>query len=61
MSEGKQLNSTAKQILCNVYDYFENRKKKKRKGSVLPCWERRHLKLLIITSELLNTLQRRGN
>ena len=35
MPKGKRINSTSKQIICNVYDYFEN-ESKKRKGSVLP-------------------------
>ena len=34
MPKEKQLNSTAKQIICSVYDYFEN-ESKKCKGSVL--------------------------
>ena len=61
MPKGKRINSTSKQIICNVYDYFEN-ESKKRKGSVLPKLGRRHLKLLVITSELLNeSLGRREN
>ena len=35
MPKGKRINSTSKQIICNVYGYFEN-ESKKRKGSVLP-------------------------
>ena len=35
MPKGKRIDSTSKQIICNVYDYFEN-ESKKRKGSVLP-------------------------
>ena len=35
MPKGKRINSTSKQIICNVYDYFEN-ESKKHKGSVLP-------------------------
>ena len=35
MPKGKQINSTSKQIICNVYDYFEN-ENKKHKGSSLP-------------------------
>ena len=35
MPKGKRINSTSKQIICNVYDYFEN-ESKKRKGSMLP-------------------------
>ena len=34
-AERKANNSTAKQIICNAYDYFEN-ESKKRKGSALP-------------------------
>ena len=63
MPKGKRINSTSKQIICNVYDYFEN-ESKKHKGSVLPglSWGRRHMKLLVIASELLNeSLRRREN
>ena len=35
MPKGKRINSTSKQIICNVYDYSENESKKS-KGSVLP-------------------------
>ena len=35
MPKGRQINSTSKQIMCNVYDYFEN-ESRKRKGSALP-------------------------
>ena len=35
MPKGKRINSTSKQIMCNVYDYFEN-KSKKRIESALP-------------------------
>ena len=35
MPKKKRINSTAKQIICNVYGCFEN-ESKKRKGSALP-------------------------
>ena len=35
MPKGKRIDSTSKQIICNVYDSFEN-VSKKCKGSVLP-------------------------
>ena len=35
MPKGNRINSTSKQIMCNLYDHFEN-KIKKRKGSALP-------------------------
>ena len=35
MPKGKRIHSTSKQIICNVKNNFEN-KRKKRKESVLP-------------------------
>ena len=40
MPKGKQINSTSKQIICNVYEYFGN-ESKKHKGSVLPKMEKK--------------------
>ena len=53
MPKGKQINSTSKQIICNVYDYFENESKKCKEVHCIR-WGRRHLKLLVTASELLN-------
>ena len=61
MSKGKWISSNAKQIIHDVYDYFEN-ESKKCKGSALHKLGKKTSELLVTTSKLLNkSLQRREN
>ena len=48
MPKGKQINSTAKQIIYNVYNYFQyfENESKKHKGSALPKKTSEAVKLL---------------